>query len=66
MSFTADWLNSIRASETGATLAELLAARRDVARSTAQRVIAKLIDDGQVTAPGEGLAHRYLCSLEGG
>ena len=43
MSTTSDILNSIRASEHGLTLAELLAAHSDVARRTAQRVIAKLI-----------------------
>jgi Fic family protein len=60
MSSTADLLNSIRASERGLTLAELLVTHPDVARRTAQRVIAKLIDSGQITALGEGRARRYF------
>ena len=60
MSTTSDLLNSIRTSENGLTLAELLAAHADVARRTAQRVIAKLIDSGQVAAQGEGRARRYF------
>jgi len=60
MSSTADLLNSIRASESGLTLAELLAAHPDVARRTAQRVIARLIDSGQIAALGEGRARRYF------
>ena len=60
MSSTADLLNSIRASKSRLTLAELLATHPDVARRTAQRVIAKLIDSGQVTALGEGRARRYF------
>lgn len=60
MSYTADLLNSIQASESGLTLAELLVTHPDVARRTAQRVIAKLIDNGQVTALGKGRARRYF------
>lgn len=55
MSSTAtDLLNSIQAAENGLTLAELLIRHPDIARRTAQRLIAKLIESGQVTAPGEG------------
>jgi hypothetical protein len=43
MSFTADFLKSVRASSTGLTLAELLFAHPDIAKRTAQRLIAKLI-----------------------
>lgn len=60
MSSTTDLLNSIRASENGSTLAELLTAHPDIARRTAQRLIAKLIDSGQVAAMGEGRARRYF------
>lgn len=60
MSSTADLRNSVRASESGLTLAELLAAHPDVARRTAQRVIARLIDSGQIAARGEGRARRYF------
>lgn len=60
MPSTTDLLNSIRASESGLTLAELLAAHPGIARRTAQRVIAKLIDSGQIVALGEGRARRYF------
>jgi len=62
MSSTTDLLNSIRASENGLTLADLLTEHPDIARRTAQRLIAKLIDSGQVTALGEGRARRYFGS----
>ena len=42
------------------TLAELLATHPEIARRTAQRLIAKLIDSGQVAALGEGRARRYF------
>ncbi|MDX5298694.1 MAG: hypothetical protein LPK85_07060 [Gammaproteobacteria bacterium] len=60
MSSTTDLLQSIRASENGLTLAELLTGHPDIARRTAQRQIAKLIESGQVTARGEGRARRYF------
>lgn len=60
MSSNTDLLNSIRASESGLTLAELLTAHPSIARRTAQRLIAKLIDSGQVAATGEGRARRYF------
>ena len=60
MSSTTDLLNSIRTSNNGVTLAELLAQHPDVARRTAQRLIAKLIESGSVIARGEGRARRYL------
>lgn len=59
MSSTTDLLNSIRASEAGLTLVELLTTHPGLARRTAQRLIAKLIEGGQVTARGEGRARRY-------
>jgi len=62
MSSTTDLLNSIRASENGLTLAELLTGHPDIARRTAQRLIAKLIESGQVMAMGEGRARRYFGS----
>ena len=62
MSSTTDLLSSIRATESGLTLAELLTAHPDIARRTAQRLIAKLIERGQVTARGEGRARRYYPS----
>lgn len=52
-------LNSIQSSANGLTLAELLKQHPDIARRTAQRLIATLIDDGQISAQGEGRARRY-------
>ncbi len=60
MSSTTDLLNRIRASQNGLTLAELLTAHPGIARRTAQRVIAKLIESGQVAATGAGRARRYF------
>jgi hypothetical protein len=60
MSSTTALLNSIGASVNGLTLAELLTQHPDIARRTAQRLIAKLIESGQVTAQGEGRARRYF------
>ena len=53
-------LASIKASPQGVTLAELLAQHPNVARRTAQRQIAKFIDEGLVIAHGEGRARRYF------
>ena len=60
MSSTTNLLNSIRTSENGLTLAELLTAHPGIARRTAQRLIAKLIESGLVAATGEGRARRYF------
>ena len=62
MSATTDLLDSLRASEGGSTLTELLTRHPDIARRTAQRMIAKLIESGQVTAQGEGRARRYFAA----
>ena len=62
MPSTHDLLNSIQAAATGLTLAEVLAEHPDIARRTAQRAIAKLIEHGQVAAQGEGRARRYLAA----
>jgi Fic family protein len=53
-------LASIKASPQGVTLAELLTQHPNVARRTAQRQIAKFIDEGLVIAHGEGRARRYF------
>lgn len=53
-------LNSIQSSADGLTLAELLTRHPDIARRTAQRLIAKLVDEGKVSAQGEGRARRYF------
>ena len=60
MSSTAALLHSIQNSRGGLTLAELLAQHPGVARRTAQRCIAKLIELGHITASGEGRARRYF------
>ena len=60
MSSSSDLLKSIRESENGLTLAELLSAHAGIARRTAQRLIAKLIENHQVSAMGEGRARRYF------
>jgi hypothetical protein len=60
MSTAAALLNTIRMSDTGSTLAELLIQHPDIARRTAQRSIAHMIARGQVTAMGEGRARRYF------
>lgn len=60
MSSTTDLLNSIQASGNGLTLAELLTQHPDIARRTAQRLIAKLIERGEISAQGEGRARRYF------
>src|SRR5471030_153847 len=57
---TSNLLSSILASAGGLTLAELLSEHPDIARRTAQRLIAKLIEGGQVIALGEGRARRYF------
>jgi len=60
MSSNTELLASIKASPQGASLAELLTQHPDVARRTAQRQIAKFIDEGQVIARGAGRARRYF------
>jgi hypothetical protein len=60
MPSTTALLRAIQAAESGLTLAELLAVCPGIARRTAQRLIAKLINSGQVAASGEGRARRYF------
>jgi len=57
---TTELLSSIRASAEGLTLTELLARHPHVARRTAQRLIRRMIEVGQITAQGEGRARRYF------
>ena len=64
MSATTDLLETIRGSESGLTLAELLGRHPSIARRTAQRLIAKLIESGHITAQGEGRARRYHADSE--
>ena len=60
MPYTTDLLSSIQASPHGLTLAELLTEHPGVARRTAQRLVAKLLESGQIYALGEGRARRYF------
>ena len=55
-----DLQTSIQESDNGTTLAELLAKHPSIARRTAQRLIAKLIESELVNAQGEGRARRYF------
>ncbi len=65
MASSTDLLSSIcAASNNGLTLAELLSAHPDIARRTAQRSIAKLIDSGKLLALGEGRARRYVAAAD--
>ena len=57
---TVGLLHSIQAGAGGLTLAQLLVAHPHMARRTAQRLLAKLIDSGHITARGEGRARRYF------
>ena len=62
MSSITHLLDSIQASANGLTLAELLIAHPGIARRTAQRLIAKLIENGQIAAHGAGRARRYFAA----
>ncbi len=55
----ADLFATLQAFPTGLSLAELLAHQPRVARRTAQRWLGRLIDEGRITARGEGRARRY-------
>ena len=55
-------LKSIQKSDSSLTLTELLTLHPDVARRTAQRWISRLIEEGQITAMGEGRARRYFAA----
>ncbi len=59
MSKMNDLLKCIQVSSDGMTLAELLIQNPEVARRTAQRQIARLIERGEVVARGGGRARRY-------
>ncbi|PKO61961.1 MAG: cell filamentation protein Fic [Betaproteobacteria bacterium HGW-Betaproteobacteria-18] len=63
MSSSTDLLNSIQSSGNGLTLAELLVGHPGLARRTAQRLIAGLIDRGEVMAKGEARARRYFGAI---
>lgn len=60
MSSTTALFISIATASHGLTLAELLTQHPNLARRTAQRQIAKLIAQGQISAQGEGRARFYF------
>lgn len=60
MPSSANLLNSIQASAQGLALAELLCQHPEIARRTAQRLIARLLERGQISALGAGRARRYF------
>lgn len=60
MTTATDLRNTIQASSSGLTLAELMARHPGVARRTAQRWISQLLRQGQLWAQGEGRARRYF------
>lgn len=64
MSSSTDLLNSIQAADHGITLAELLVQHPSTARRTAQRYIADLLAQGQISAQGEGRARRYFAAAQ--
>lgn len=60
MSATTKLLNSINASANGVSMAELMAMHPDIARRSAQRQVARLVEDGLVVARGDGRGRRYF------
>lgn len=60
MSSTYDLLNSISESINGVSMAELMTMHPDIARRSAQRLVAKLVENGQVIARGDGRGRRYF------
>ena len=53
-------MHSIQLSETGLTLAELLAQHPGMARRTLQRLLAKWLESGEIAAQGDARARRYF------
>lgn len=57
---TTELLNSINSSANGMSMSELMAMYPEIARRSAQRQVAKLVEYGQVISQGEGRARRYF------
>jgi hypothetical protein len=57
---TTELLNSINSSANGMSMSELMAMYPDIARRSAQRQVAKLVEHGQIISQGEGRARRYF------
>ncbi|MCK5893996.1 MAG: Fic family protein [Endozoicomonadaceae bacterium] len=60
MSSTTELLDSINATANGVSMAELMTMHPDIARRSAQRQVAKLVENGQVIARGNGRGRRYF------
>jgi len=60
MSSTTELLNSITTAANGVSMAELMTMHPDIARRSAQRQVAKLVENGQVIARGDGRGRRYF------
>ena len=56
-------LESLQASSSGWTLSEVLARHPNLARRTAQRLLARLVENGELVARGKGRACRYHATL---
>lgn len=62
MPSTSDLQHSLQAAAHGLTLSELLTRHPGLARRTAQRLMATLVESGQIIARGEGRARRYFAA----
>lgn len=60
MSSTIELLNSINTAINGVSMAELMNMHPDIARRSAQRQVAKLVEDELVIARGDGRGRRYF------
>ncbi|MCY4471865.1 MAG: Fic family protein [Kistimonas sp.] len=60
VSSTPELLKSINAAAQGVSMAELMTMHPDIARRSAQRQVAKLVENGQVIALGDGRGRRYF------
>jgi len=60
MSSTTELLNSVNASVSGVSMAELMTLHPGLARRSVQRQVAKLVKDGLAVARGDGRGRRYF------
>ena len=59
MSSPSKFLDSINAAANGVSMSELMAMHPDTARRSVQRLVAKLVENGQAIARGDGRGRRY-------